>query len=112
MKLITLLLLQLTLLISSIMPGVLSNTNGLSPSLQPELQLSSLILAPKQDQSLQSESTPAPATKPTRPPRPTSTPPVIPPPTNPAKNNLMIWFGVFAVIVVSAGILLNRNRLT
>jgi len=48
--------------------------------------------------------------KPTRTPKPTATPPTIPPPQNFSQTNLMILFVVLAVIVVIIGVWLNRER--
>lgn len=47
---------------------------------------------------------------PTRTPRPTSTPVPIPPPTDYAMNNMMIVFGMVAVIVVIIGVWINREK--
>ncbi len=57
--------------------------------------------------------TPTPTRRPTRtprPPRPTATPPIIPPPSNPNMNQLMIAFGTLIIIIIIFGLLLNRSR--
>ena len=43
-------------------------------------------------------------------PKPTGTPIPTPPPANPAENNMMIFFVVIAVLVVIAGVWINRQR--
>lgn len=48
--------------------------------------------------------------EPTRTPRPTITPPAIPPPQNEAQSNIMILFMALAVLVVIIGLWLNRER--
>jgi hypothetical protein len=48
--------------------------------------------------------------KPTRTPRPTSTPVPIPPPAEPLSLNLMILFGLLAVIIVLIGVWINRKK--
>jgi hypothetical protein len=66
--------------------------------------------------SLQVEVTPEPSAsprptrRPTRTPGPTPIPPVIPPPTDPDRIHIMVAFGVLAVIVVLAGVWINRFR--
>ena len=47
---------------------------------------------------------------PTKTPRPTITPPVIPPPGNPEQANLMILLAIFSVLVVLLGVWLNRRH--
>lgn len=42
--------------------------------------------------------------------KPTATPLVIPPPTNPSTRRLMVVFGVLIVVVVIVGIWINRER--
>lgn len=51
-----------------------------------------------------------PRGRPTRTPRPTATPPTIPPPSDPESASLMIGFGTLVVIVVVAGVWLNRKN--
>ena len=53
--------------------------------------------------------TPEPA-DPTRTPKPTSTPIATPPPADPETINMMIIFGVIAVIVIIIGVWINRQR--
>jgi len=48
--------------------------------------------------------------EPTKTPRPTITPPTIPPPQNEAQTNMMILFMALAVMVVILGLWLNRER--
>ena len=48
--------------------------------------------------------------KPTRTPRPTITPPAIPPPQDVSQTNLMIVFVILAVVIVVIGIWINRER--
>lgn len=50
------------------------------------------------------------AEKPTKTPRPTITPPAIPPPQNVTQTNLMILFMILAVIIVVIGVWLNREK--
>jgi hypothetical protein len=47
---------------------------------------------------------------PTRTPKPTSTPIATPPPADPETINMMIIFGVIAVIVIIIGVWINRQR--
>lgn len=47
---------------------------------------------------------------PTKTPKPTGTPPVIPPPADPGATNLMIGFALTSVIVILFGFWLNRQR--
>ncbi len=49
--------------------------------------------------------------RPTRTPRPTATPLVIPPPSDPVKTNQMVVMGSFVVLVIVFGILINRKRI-
>ena len=50
------------------------------------------------------------SSKPTRTPRPTITPPAIPPPQDVSQTNLMIVFVILAVVIVVVGIWINRER--
>ena len=50
--------------------------------------------------------------KPTRTPRPTITPPVIPPPQSASQTNLMIIFVILAVLIVIVGVWINRERMS
>jgi LPXTG-motif cell wall-anchored protein len=43
--------------------------------------------------------------------QPTPTPRTIPPPTNPINLNLLIIFGVAIVLIILAGLWLNRRRI-
>jgi hypothetical protein len=54
--------------------------------------------------------TQTPHGKPTRTPRPTSTPPTIPPPQDPGATRMMVGFGVLIVIVILFGLWLNRKN--
>lgn len=57
--------------------------------------------------------TPTPTKRPTRtprPPRPTATPPHVPPPSNPNMNQFLITFGTLIIIIIILGMLLNRRR--
>jgi hypothetical protein len=56
------------------------------------------------------QDTRTPRGRPTRTPRPTPTPPTIPPPSDPESASLMIGFGTLVVIVVVAGVWLNRKN--
>lgn len=53
--------------------------------------------------------TPEPS-DPTRTPKPTSTPIATPPPADPGTINMMIIFGVIAVIIIIIGVWINRQR--
>jgi hypothetical protein len=46
----------------------------------------------------------------TKPPRPTITPPIIPPPANPNQTNLMVGIIIFIVFVILFAVWLNRKR--
>jgi hypothetical protein len=48
--------------------------------------------------------------QPTRTPKPTSTPPVIPPPASPASTGLMILLATLVMAVILGGIWINRRR--
>ena len=52
-----------------------------------------------------------PPGKATRTPRPTATPLTIPPPSDPESTQQMIGFGVFVVLVILFGVLINRKRI-
>jgi hypothetical protein len=47
---------------------------------------------------------------PTKTPKPTGTPPVIPPPADPGASNMMIGLAILPVIVILFGFWLNRQR--
>jgi hypothetical protein len=49
--------------------------------------------------------------QPTRTPRPTPTPLVIPPPADPNSSNLIVLLGILSVLIVLVGVWLNRKRL-
>lgn len=49
--------------------------------------------------------------QPTKTPRPTSTPPVIPPPADPGASTVMIGLAIMAVSVILFGFWLNRRRI-
>jgi hypothetical protein len=71
------------------------------PTSTPTLEIVATI-APPTD-------TPEPS-NPTRTPKPTSTPIATPPPADPGTINMMIIFGVIAVIVIIIGVWINRQR--
>ncbi len=48
--------------------------------------------------------------QPTKTPKPTGTPPVIPPPADPGASNLMVGLAILSVIVILFGFWLNRQR--
>lgn len=48
--------------------------------------------------------------QPTKTPKPTGTPPVIPPPADPGASNLLIGMALVAVIIILFGFWLNRQR--
>jgi cyanophycinase len=56
-------------------------------------------------------STPTKSPTPTKRVKPTSTPIIIPPPSDPVTRNMMLLFGVSIVLVVVLGILINRSRI-
>ena len=49
--------------------------------------------------------------QPTRTPRPTPTPLVIPPPADPNSSNLIVLLGILSVLIVLVGVWLNRKQL-
>ena len=56
-------------------------------------------------------STPTESPTPTKRVKPTSTPIFIPPPSDPATRNIMVFLGLSIVIVIVIGILINRSRI-
>jgi hypothetical protein len=92
------------------LPTYLTNSFTISAGLSAPVQLVN------QPANQISESTPTPTQPPekknlapTRTPRPTTTPVLIPPAANPNATSLMILFGLIAVIVVIVGVWLNRS---
>jgi len=91
-------------LIHASTPVIPASTNTSTPTLPPTATYTST-------------STPAPPTEtlrprpPTRTPRPTSTPPAIPPPTDPNLTAAIIVVGLFSVIVVFIGVWINRRHI-
>ena len=68
-------------------------------------------LSSEQNNTLYQAETPtAKKVKPTRTPKPTITPPAIPPPQDDSQTNLMILFGVLTVIIIIIGVWINRGR--
>lgn len=48
--------------------------------------------------------------QPTKTPKPTGTPPVIPPPADPGASNIMVGLALVSVIIILFGFWLNRQR--
>ncbi len=88
-------------------------------TIQSERQDQLLDASARLDQQISSilQSTPQPTHTPiaiaariTHTPKPTSTPLAIPPSSDPRMGNFMILFGVLIVLVILAGVWLNRRR--
>jgi cyanophycinase-like exopeptidase len=77
----------------------------------PEQAIPTVTLIPSATPTL--TRTPAPPTPtPSRTPRPSATPLAIPPPANPGSINLMIGFGMVALVVILIGLLINYRSLS
>lgn len=68
-------------------------------------------LTPKPTLTPTLTSTPTQSPTPTKRVRPTSTPIIIPPPSDPVTQNMMVLFGVLIVAVIILGIWINRRRI-
>ena len=84
------------------------NTIGLQVTSTPSPTLT--LVPPAHTQTSEPPTEPAKQGRPTRTPRPTATPPVIPPSADPAEMNLVVAFGVLSVIIVLVGVWINRRR--